>query len=289
MTESLNQDQVGIVFVSILVLLVVGPLLFPLVLMLFRREGTGFIRVAREQVYGTGDVDQLWATFVERLQYEGFVVDRQAAPNKLFARREHVTLNQSSPTKSTGHALKPYDVIMLFVPEGPTTRMLFSLQIRDFVLFDTGEKRYMNELTDRLLAADLAKSARPVVLNPSYCINYALCFAALMCVGSLAILIPPFTSSMTVGLLIGYAMTVPVLGALAIIGFLQAKWHPNEVTGAKRVPAVFALLLLSLALASGLAWMRHGPTLKVFWRDQMEVARQNRAKAREAQSQDSQN
>lgn len=109
------------------------------------------------------------------------------------------------------------------------------------------------------------KVTRTQLFNSSDIESLAKTFAGIaMCLGAFLILLPKFNASMTAGLVLGYVMTFPVLAILTVIGLISAIRFPKEVSGARRVPAVFAILLVSILLASGIGWFRHGPTIRDF-------------------------
>ena len=231
------------------VAVVVGSFVLPVLLMLLLPGRKGSMRTRREAVH-SGTTAEVFEGYAARLAYDGFAVDASGFPAVLRARRGKLF---EHPDGIPTHATKPTTIEVRFseppARHGEVTAMA-EAWLNDFVLWDTGEGRQLDETLHRLLAGDLAQDPPPAVATPSFHAVVACSAAAISCAG--AWLLPRMiaddgrATAAAAGLIVG---TLIVAFPESRAALRDIAMRPGEVTGAALAKLAPAIAKLAPAIA----------------------------------------
>lgn len=186
------------------------------------------------------DEESALAAYAGRLQFEGFRILRASGNGSLLARRPQPFAHSGV---SMAHADKPYEAELRLTPRDGGVEARLKLWTTDWVIVDTGEGRYIDELLARIVGADLINDPAPLVPNSSFLCNYALHYGVYVFLAAGAISWAPAaldwvptdleTRRMWGLLAIHGAISLP----LAALAALDASRRGLEITGARRAGA----------------------------------------------------
>ena len=230
-------ERVRNISIAITLALLLGPQIgVPLLLFLVPgRKGSMLTR--RELLHERTTVEEVMPVYRDRMAYEGFSVT--FSPSQLNARRDPVT------TKNTDSVLRQGIVVKAdFEQVGSDVAVNIEAKLTDFVIFDTGEGRYIDEMLDRIVQANLDEEASPVVPMRSYQITVALVSA--ICMVAVAMGGVVIGGDAEVKMAIAMGLVFPLLGVFILsgIGLFNCMSTPNEVTGA---PLGIGAIVLGIA------------------------------------------
>src|SRR5215213_8092959 len=146
--------------------LIIASLILTTLVLLLLPGRKGFLTVEQRVMHPGLGVEQAWELYRQRLEYEGFDIQLVDVPNTLRAKRRGKTLGLGAPLAAAArgkdvpdevvtHASKPLSIVATFGPSGNGVEGNFRLRMDDFVLWDTGERRQLQLMLHRLLAAEL--------------------------------------------------------------------------------------------------------------------------------------
>ena len=223
---------------------VLPTLLLVLMLLLPGRKGT--LRTTREFRMPVG-ADDAFDLLAGRLEYDGFVVDRQRRPIVLTARREPRYRQSGVVTPaSLGLGAEAH-----FVPAADGVSVRLAVWMNDFIFHDSGEGQQIDRTLDRLINAQLDRDPPPT--TPSSTFNGPVAVAGGGVALALAAL-PPWLMSHH---LLSFGFGVITGGLYAVMmGYESLKAiraRPGEVTGKPMAYVAFALG--GLAVLAGATWV----------------------------------
>lgn len=219
----------------------------------------GSMRTVRDTVHEDVSLDFARTIYLDRLKFEGFEVELEQGGTRLTARRGKLPGN--SPFSVHTHASKPLELKMEFRPLDRGVGVRLEMTMKDFVIVDTGEGKYIDETLDRLMGADLEREEAPVVPNETFKTTVAFQIAFLMLFAPILLFAPGFTTEMAGGLMLVLIVEFFVSVVLALLGILDCFMRPGEMTG-KGKSLVAMLMGLGALLWGGAAFiLLHGAAL----------------------------
>jgi len=189
----------------------------------------GSMRTVRDTVHEDVSLDFARTTYLDRLKFEGFEVELDESGTRLTAHRGKPPSN--SPFAVHTHASKPLGLKMEFRQLDRGVGVRLEMTMKDFVIVDTGEGKYIDETLDRLMGADLEREAAPVVPNETFKTTVAFQIAFLMLLAPILLFAPGFTTEMAGGLMLVLIVEFFVSVVLALLGILDCFMRPSEMTG----------------------------------------------------------
>jgi hypothetical protein len=252
-----GQLLIGVLFV------VLASFLLPVVLLLLLPGRKGTMRTRLEVVHGGASVEEIAELYARRMEHDGFSVDRSNAPVEVTGRRERKLSEMPGSDEAVTHASKSTSVRVSLAPHGggggEGVDVTAEAWLNDFVIFDTGERRYLDLLLHRLTEADLDREPAAVVPLPSVHAMIALSAAALTAAAPWMVPWAPLVAgaavdptgarwAMLAGALIG-GVSMCVNEARAALRDAAAK--PGEIKGSTMARLAVGVALLGAAIGAG--------------------------------------
>jgi hypothetical protein len=239
-----------------LAILVASP--FVLALLFFLVPGRkGRMRTERHVAHDALAPEQAKSLYAARLAYDGFAIDPATVPSLLRA-----TCAGAPSGETETHADKPMVVEMRFDPAGGGVRVHVVAWLNDFVLYDTGESRLLDLTLDRILNAELAREAPPLVPNYSFMAMSCLTTAALG-VATIGVVVFQTTSAhiRLASLVAGAALAC--LGSLFLARetLSQIRRRPTELKGHGILIATAVVGTVGIVAGAVVLWIRFRETL----------------------------
>jgi hypothetical protein len=228
------------------------PLVLAIVTGLLTPGRRGFLK-AQRQSWLEAPVNIVIDIYAQRLSAENFEVDLSQAPLKMVARKRG-KLGLGSTEIMTAHANKALRFTAYFQPQGNRTFATTELQIRDWIIVDTGEGQFLEQTLDYLLSGDMSSpETRPVVPNRSIFASQSMWGAAVTFAGALLLLHPFFhtpekRNALAAGLLGGCGINI----LLAIYALVAISRDPISLRGKPLAWTAIAVAVLDVALIAGL-------------------------------------
>jgi hypothetical protein len=231
---------------------------FVLAMLFFLVPGRkGKMRTERRVAHDALAPEQARSLYAARLAYDGFAIDPATAPAVLRATRAGAASGETHT-----HADKPMVVEMRFDPAGGGVRVHLVAWLKDFVFYDTGESRLLDLTLDRILNAELAREAPPLVPNYSFMAMSCLTSAAIG-VATIGVVVFQTKSAhiRLAGLVAGAALACVGSLFLARETLAQIRRRPDELKGVGILIATAVVGTAGIVAGAVVLWVRFRETL----------------------------
>ena len=240
------------VFILTMFLNWLTPLVLAIITGLLTPGRRGFLK-AQRQAWLEAPANVVIDTYAQRLAAENFEVDLSQAPLKLVAKKRG-SLGLGSTEIVTSHAKKALRFTAYFQPQGNRTFATTELQVRDWIIVDTGEGEFLERTLDYLLSGDMSSpGTRPIVPNRSIFASQSMWGAAIVFVGALLLLHPHFhpaekRNALAAGLIGACGVNV----ILAIYALVAISRDPQGLRGKPLAWTAIGVSLIDVGLVAGL-------------------------------------
>jgi hypothetical protein len=216
----------------------------------------GFLK-AQRQSWLEAPVSVVIDIYAQRLAAENFQVDLSQAPMRLMAKKRG-SLGFGSTEIVTSHAKKALRFTADFQPHGNRTFATTELQVRDYIIVDTGEGQFLEQTLEWLLGGDMSSpDTRPVVPNRSIFASQSMWGAAIV-FASAGLLLHPFfhppdrRNALAAGLIGGCAINI----ILAIYALVAISRDPKGLRGKPLAITSLAVSVVDVVLIVALMFYR---------------------------------
>lgn len=253
-----SEDTGLFVFTIALFAIVTVPVVITLLFGLFQRGKFGKMKTVRHLAHARADVVKVKGFYAKRLRHEGFEHEKTLPDGTLEFRNKPPSKDLIDPAI---HSKLKLNCELHVEEDGENVRARVSLQARDFVVYDTGERAYIEALLERIVRGNLAKEPPPVVPNTSSRADTAYLTGFGLMVAPLVMLLPSFDFSMSLSLIFAMGVSALIAVAYGIFGFIDAARFPKEITGHRRGAVGILLAVLAMGYGTGLFFWMYGDDL----------------------------
>jgi hypothetical protein len=264
-----NGPEVGMTILGIgMVVLIVGPILLPIIIGLFKPGRRGRMTTTMEVEHPGVDMEETVQIYVERLAHEKFRVVREG--NTLVANRGKSPCTLDIAT----HAQKPLQLEIRFSEIEDGVKAHLKMWMTDFVVHDTGEGQFIDLMLNRLVSDDLANVPPPIVSNLSLKAAFAFYSVIFMIIG--ALLLPFLSFDQAVQMLAVLATATLVTIAMSLLGLYDVYMKPKEMSGKREALLGLVGCILVFLMSTAIFAMKHGGEIQK-WIEKARNARKEAA------------